>query len=96
MRRTGYVICERYQLHDPGPGIRNAPIGFRAIHNALKEADLLEIDGAPQARLRPWNGLSASTAMNDPPRQQGRLVESRQMPAVLHHKNLVGPARGLF
>jgi len=43
MRRTGYVYAQRYQLHDPGSWHPERPDRLRAIHNALKEADLLEL-----------------------------------------------------
>ena len=43
MRRTGYVYAQRYQLHDPGAWHPERPDRLRAIHNALKEADLLEL-----------------------------------------------------
>jgi acetoin utilization deacetylase AcuC-like enzyme len=43
MRRTGYVYAQRYQLHDPGAWHPERPERLRAIHNALKEADLLEL-----------------------------------------------------
>ena len=43
MRRTGYVYAQRYQLHDPGSWHPERPDRLRAIHNALKDADLLEL-----------------------------------------------------
>ncbi len=43
MRRTGYVYAQRYQLHDPGTWHPERPARLRAIHNALKDADLLEL-----------------------------------------------------
>ena len=43
MRRTGYVYAQRYQLHDPGSWHPERPDRLRAIHNALKNADLLEL-----------------------------------------------------
>ena len=43
MRSTGYVYAQRYQLHDPGSWHPERPDRLRAIHNALKEADLLEL-----------------------------------------------------
>ena len=49
MRRTGYVYAQRYLLHDPGAWHPERPDRLKAIHNALKEADLLEL----LVRLRP-------------------------------------------
>ena len=49
MRRTGYVFAERYLLHDPGTWHPERPDRLKAIHNALKDADLLEL----MVRLRP-------------------------------------------
>ncbi len=43
MRSTGYVYAQRYQLHDPGSWHPERPDRLRAIHNALKNADLLEL-----------------------------------------------------
>ncbi len=43
MRRTGYVYAQRYLLHDPGSWHPERPDRLKAIHNALKEADLLEL-----------------------------------------------------
>jgi len=43
MRPTGYVYAQRYQLHDPGSWHPERPDRLRAIHNALKEAELLEL-----------------------------------------------------
>jgi acetoin utilization deacetylase AcuC-like enzyme len=49
MRRTGYVYAQRYLLHDPGSWHPERPDRLKAIHNALKDADLLEL----LVRLRP-------------------------------------------
>jgi acetoin utilization deacetylase AcuC-like enzyme len=49
MRRTGYVYAQRYLLHDPGSWHPERPDRLKAIHNALKDADLLEL----MERLRP-------------------------------------------
>ena len=49
MRRTGYVFAERYLLHDPGSWHPERPDRLKAIHNALKDDDLLEL----LVRLRP-------------------------------------------
>jgi len=43
MRRTGYVYAQRYLLHDPGSWHPERPDRLKAIHNALKDADLLEL-----------------------------------------------------
>jgi acetoin utilization deacetylase AcuC-like enzyme len=43
MRRTGYVYAQRYQLHDPGSWHPERSDRLRAIHNALKDAELLEL-----------------------------------------------------
>jgi len=49
MRRTGYVFAQRYLLHDPGSWHPERPDRLKAIHNAFKEGDLLEL----LVRLRP-------------------------------------------
>lgn len=41
MKKTGYLYDERYLLHDTGPGHPESPERLKAIHQGIKDADLL-------------------------------------------------------